>query len=898
MLISHSTPSNTLCSRLKNGGIRSTGVLIGFFFFNVCLLFLLIVSLFDSPVDRMKSWMEDHGFQEKIQSGRAAFLELPGRLIAYAQHSPEVPHLLLDVKFKHIQKLEKKRKEALAQGILIQGEKDYVPARIRLGNESFKVKLRLKGDWADQFIRDRWSFRVHVKGKEQIFGLRRFSLHHPSARHYHGEPLFLEFVRSEGIATPRYSFVDVTLNGDFIGRMALEEHFSKELLESQGRKESVIIKFDESLLWESNESWEKRGFDGIFDNYANAKIVPFRKSKIDESTVLTKNLETATGLLRGFVNRRLNASQVFDVQLMGKFLAIAHVWGAWHPLRWHNMRFYFNPITTRLEPIAYDSNVWDPFAWDKLINNRDPLTSALLKDPMMWKVYLSTLNRLQEELQSGKRLDWLKSLEKTYRVQLGTYYPLLAEYDLDKLQVRANKLRAAIHNVDGLPASDYPKYLAVSTYTQQGRSYVEMANLTPLPIEVLSIQWTDPNTQSSVPFQTPKSLAFPMPLTQTHQSVVPQFFTVEYMDPLHEHVKELSLTVSYRILGQHLTRIVEASPYFPPLPEQPISVSTLDSVLALHPFLTWNEQNTVLIVRTGVWKVNRPLIFPRNTRVFVEPGTTLQFSPKSFLLARGPIMMNGTVEQPITLEGQTQDQQRGNWQGVVVLQANEASTWTHVKVLDTAGVDQPHWKLTGGVTFYESEIFMKNSYLSGNISEDALNIVRTNFQLTDTKIETAVSDGLDVDFGKGTIIGGAYIGIGFQGGGDAIDVSGSEVSVENVLIRDVTDKGISVGEGSHLTAKNVTIERTGVGAVSKDGSLLKITDSRLVSGKTALMAYTKKPEYGPGKVIGENVVLPTLTNTVRVQNGSSIQLDGELVQTENLDVEELYNTSMKSGRKR
>ena len=59
---------------------------------------------------------------------------------------------------------------------------------------------------------------------------------------------FFEALKREGILVPRYFFVDLTVNGSYIGIMAFEEHFSKELLESQGRKESVILKFDDSLL--------------------------------------------------------------------------------------------------------------------------------------------------------------------------------------------------------------------------------------------------------------------------------------------------------------------------------------------------------------------------------------------------------------------------------------------------------------------------------------------------------------------------------------------------------------------------------------------------------------------------------------------------------------------------
>ena len=805
--------------------------------------------------------------------------------------------MVIDVKFKHLQKLKERRKEVLAQGVLIQGADDYVPARIRHGNETIKVKLRLKGDWADQFIRDRWSFRVHVKGKAQIFGLRRFSLHHPSARDYHGEPMFLEFSRSEGVLAPRYKFVDVTLNGDSIGRMALEEHFSKELLESQGRKESVIIKFDESLVWSSTNDGRLRGFGGIFDNYATALITPFRGSKIKESPVLSKNLQIATGLLRGFVYGQIPASQAFDTDLMGKFLGVAHMWGAWHSLRWHNVRFYYNPITTKLEPIAFDSTVGDPYSWEDLYSRRDTLTSALLKDPLIWSRYLSTLKRLDQELKSGERIQWLESLERTYLQQLGTHYPFLRKFDFGKLRTRTSRLLKVIHEVGGLPFKNYQKNLSVFTYTKQGRSVVEVGNLTPLPIEIVSIQWADKIGPVSIPFETRTHVNFPIPLSQTLQYGIPQLLTIEFLPPPQDQVDHVSLLVSYRIQGQQYVRIAEALPYYSLLDKSPLSGATPDVVLAQYPFVLWDRESKQMTIPTGNWKINRPLRVPEGIRVNIEPGATLEFSPGSYLFVRGPLMMKGTEKLPITLKGQGKGDERGNWQGIVVLQAQSQSFWSHVNVYDTTGIVQPDWSLTGGVTLYESEIHMENCHFRGNVAEDALNIVRTNFHLTNVDIEDAASDGLDVDFGEGKIFGGSYSSIGSRGGGDAIDVSGSQVVVENVVIRHIQDKGLSVGEGSSLKAKNVHIERASVGAVSKDGSLLEIVDSRIESVTAALMAYTKKPEFGPGKIVGEKTILPSKSNTVRVQDGSAVELDGISMSTENIDVEELYNTSMKSGRK-
>jgi len=82
--------------------------------------------------------------------------------------------------------------------------------------------------------------------------------------------------------------------------MALEEHFSKELLEYNGRREGVIIKFDESLFWRNNQG-------PVFYNFRNVPIKAFRKSQIEKSEKLSSEYAVAVGLLRGFINRACGA---------------------------------------------------------------------------------------------------------------------------------------------------------------------------------------------------------------------------------------------------------------------------------------------------------------------------------------------------------------------------------------------------------------------------------------------------------------------------------------------------------------------------------------------------------------------------------------------------------------
>ncbi len=63
----------------------------------------------------------------------------------------------------------------------------------------------------------------------------------------------------------------------------------------------------------------------------------------------------------------------------------------------------------------------------------------------------------------------------------------------------------------------------------------------------------------------------------------------------------------------------------------------------------------------------------------------------------------------------------------------------------------------------------------------------------------------------------------------------------------------------------------------------------------ALMAYIKKPEFGPAHIQAQNLVFLGPAPKARVQKGSHVTIDGSTVESENVNVEQLYETIMKPG---
>ena len=98
--------------------------------------------------------------------------------------------------------------------------------------------------------------------------------------------------------------------------------------------------------------------------------------------------------------------------------------GIYHPTSYRNIRFYFNPISYRLEPVIYDIALPVRAAMDEL-THRETLFKELIKDPILFNVYLSEVRRLAIEMKDGMTRRQLEPYEDTLLAQLKSEYYLI-----------------------------------------------------------------------------------------------------------------------------------------------------------------------------------------------------------------------------------------------------------------------------------------------------------------------------------------------------------------------------------------------------------------------------------------------------------------------------------------
>jgi len=280
-------------------------------------------------------------------------------------------------------------------------------------------------------------------------------------------------------------------------------------------------------------------------------------------------------------------------------------------------------------------------------------------------------------------------------------------------------------------------------------------------------------------------------------------------------------------------------------------------------FLKLNESTKEIWIEEGQHTISSGIKIPEGYSVFAKENVTLDFTNASFLLSYSPISFIGTPQNPIVV---TSSDKTG--MGIVVLNAKSTSTFNYVNFSQNRALDRFGMSLTGMLTFYESDVEFDNCELSHNNSEDILNIIRSNYKISNCFIHDVFSDALDCDFSSGSVKHVKFKDIG----NDAIDISGRSIDLFNVNIDNAEDKGVSAGENSIMKGDQITIINSGIGVSAKDLSSIKFGKLILEENKLDFAVFQKKSEYGPAKIVIEKT---KESKNYLLEFGSSLSINGE-----------------------
>jgi hypothetical protein len=560
--------------------------------------------------------------------------------------------------------------------------------------------------------------------------------------------------------------------------------------------------------------------------------------------------DKATQLLKDFISKKATLDEVFNIQKLALFNALRNVF---IDNCTKEVYFIYNSDDNLLEPFYADSNclqIAQKFVRKSNIENNDYLRafakaldevsninyySTFLKGNISFKNELALINNYDTNVFFN--YDIIRVNQKLIKKSLNPSSALKVEL----ISVDSQKMIASAFNI-----SDYPIEVL-------GLNHLDKKVITRLsPIrEILSGQ------KDTIIITLPRSFEN---LFVSKKKKVTGFV-------LPKHIYQLN--IQYRISGVNKTHTTSIIPYQKTGTVEDDLFRT-PAYINNHRYIVIDEEKKEISFSKDSVVISSPLVIQKGYTFKINPGTIVNIIDGGKIISHSPLSFLGAKNSPIKIYSSD-----GRGQGLLVLSEQKKSILKYVVFDQLRNPTHGSWGITGAVTFYESPVDLEYVSVKNNKCEDALNIVRTNFIMNQVAISNTQSDAFDGDFVKGSILNCQFDNLG----NDAIDVSGSDLIIKNVIISNAGDKGLSAGENSKMTIDGVDISNSAIAIAGKDLSIVNAKNLKISNTKLGFTAFQKKPEFGPSKITVQGISMTGVETKYLIESSSSLIVDNKKIET-------------------
>ena len=779
----------------------------------------------------------------------------------------DIDQLTIDITFKNLEKIRFFRERALTRGRIFEIDQEEVPARINYNGNSYRVDISLTG-LLPAHIRhpNQWSLAVNVKDGETIMGMKRFALLFTQSRGYLTDWIATKLLKAKDVIGIRNDFVRVVINGKNNGIYYLEERYDKRLIENNQFREGIIFQFNE----------------------VDFGIELYGEKTIMEIPELAEQLAKLKKLWYLFLNDKIAPEEIFDLKKMASIFVVSDLINGKHAYFLMNMRLYFNPHTSLIEPIGRE---WGYFRNETYsepsfsISKADTPEQVALNESAILTSIVSSVIFQEEYLRQMQQYTNRNYLDSIINVNKAELESLLSKiylqnpfykFPIDLLYKNKNLLRGKLS-----PNSPFIEASFVSLKDES--LMIKFHNLLELPVEIHGVSYNGKLLRKL-------NRVIVDPFSPSRNAEISANFIFDPQADIKNFSVD-SLEVSYSVLGINNKKKAIVFP----------KEILLSDATGINPtkkvpnytkfaFLEEDKGDGHLIFKKGKCEIREDLIIPEGYIISANPGCEIDLLNSSKIISYSPFRMFGEPDNLITILSSD-----STGQGIVVFNCDEFSEFSHVNFINLSNIDEDGWDLTGAITFYEAPVNFNYCTFKNNLrGDDFINIIRSDFNITNTLFEGSFADAVDADFCTGFISDVVFK----NPGNDAIDVSGTKISVKKVKILNPGDKGLSGGENSHLICEDILVEGGEIAVASKDNSIIEIDRIHVSSSKLAFCAYQKKSEYGPGKIIVRNATSEHVQTEYLIELSSTLFLNDEEIKIKTNNVgDKLYGVEYgKSSR--
>ena len=296
------------------------------------------------------------------------------------------------------------------------------------------------------------------------------------------------------------------------------------------------------------------------------------------------------------------------------------------------------------------------------------------------------------------------------------------------------------------------------------------------------------------------------------------------------------------------------------------------------------DGTTVLNKECSPYYMNTDVWIKKAAVLMIEPGVEIRIAEGTNFIVNGAIIAEGNLEDGIVFKGLV-DQEA--WGAITLLNTTDTSIFNYVTIKDAsvgsvptrdkgalslfkANVKLNHLNITdvhyNPIFAQYSWVSMDNSILQSKITGDLINVKYGNAFIQNTTFVGNLqpdTDGIDYD----EIYDGEikncefYDFMGFNSDGIDIGEGCKNIKIDSVIIYNITDKGISVGQKSSVSINHALIFNTGIGVAVKDSSWARIKNSTFYNNRQGVASYEKNPGMGGGNMVVNQSIISNAANT-------------------------------------
>ena len=783
-----------------------------------------------------------------VQRGYSSIFSFLNLSVTHAiQGQPAKLELSIEIKPKHFKKIEQVRNDALKRGVIIQPEDPYVPCELTYKGGIIKGEIRLKGKMTDHVSGKKWSFRVKTKKNDAFMGMQRFTLQHPGTRGYVYEWLHHEMCKREGIIALRYEFINLTVNGDNLGVYAVEENFGQPLVQNNNRPKGPVFRFNPTLYWQARLNAMQRVYIAQeFTNFQHAHVEAFSKKETFTDSSLKESFIDANILMNKVRWGEVQVADAFDVKKLAMRYALLDLCGGYHSVDWSDVKFYYNPVLKKIEPVAYES--FGPRFIDHIIGNYrftdtqeafpNDYHDIIFSDSSFFAAYIQALRTVSKP---GYFEAVLASVQEELDKRVAIQYSEFPYKDFN-LEVFRHNLKTIRKTLEA------PKnFHAFLSGRSRDSITLQLQVIESLPTEVLGIR-----VKGTV-FLLPVPVVLPA-LGRKHR---PVFKTLKWaLDSTVEVDTERGkdLEVLYRLLGDTAKHSCEVFPYEIHAYNQQKSNAILPVVFSkAQDFITIDSTTKSYFINRSDALLDQAFAVPLGWTLKATAPLTLTIGAQGSLQVEGSLDFKGIEDEPIVV---AVNSAAPNW--LSIMPGGGPSEWKRV----ICNLNSNSSILLYGVTFAASELEMRGS------AQTFIEAFNTEISLSHSSFESATKSALELSFCKAS-----GIDLRFVGCNKGIDSKAGTLVLQQCLFRELT-KGIETKRKDQVQLEAVTMDGVQLGVEVQDGALLTWSKGKVSNAELFIKVHRKGNRYAPAQATCAAVDLVEVKETYVLEKDNSLVLDG------------------------